>query len=282
MLRICFTFMVVVLISALAIADETFTLTDYVGRTWRNELVNFPVDASKVPASAVLIGPGGKQVPVQIIELAGGKVEVSFIVDELPADGQSVYKLTTGKPISTKRTGSLVEADGDWLVLDSGTVAVKVPAPRALKFDKPMPLSKVVPPIASVRGVEGTWLGTGRLAGEVSVKAMTVTLVAEGPVWAEVRCDYELTAGSYSIRVRVVRGQDVILVSDEFDTTEEAINKAYFEFSLKDTLKPKRVTTRGEHVGKQIKRKDMRLIQEAKHRKGDWVPLAKQRLRTGV
>ena len=83
-------------------AEETFTITDYLHHTWTNEFVSYQIDASKVPVSPVLIGPGGKAVPVQITELPGGKAEVAFIVAELPADGELTYTLTAGKSEPTR------------------------------------------------------------------------------------------------------------------------------------------------------------------------------------
>ncbi len=79
-------------------ADQTFTITDYLNRTWANEFVSYEVDSSALPENAVLIGPGGKQVPVQITELANGKAEVAFIVAELPAGGELSYTLPAGEP----------------------------------------------------------------------------------------------------------------------------------------------------------------------------------------
>jgi len=230
-----------ILAGGTAVADETFTLTDYLHRTWRNELVRYQVDAAKVPDSPALVGPDGKPVPVQVRKLPGGKVEVAFIVAELPADGKVTYRLKQGEPTRAP----MARREGDWLVLDAGPTAVRVPAPGTKTHAPPVPLDTAVPPLAAVRGVSGKWMGKGRMAGQVGVTSRTTTLVADGPVYAEVRTDYALTAGRYSIRVRVVRGQDVVLVSDEFDTTPEAKGKAYFQFSMVENLQPERVTLIG-------------------------------------
>ena len=74
--------------------------------------------------------------------------------------------------------------------------------------------------------------------------------IRSGPVYAEARCDYTLTTGRYTATVRVVRGQDVVLVQDEFDTSRDTREKAYFQFSFKEGLDASRVAARGRFWGK--------------------------------
>lgn len=227
-----------------ASAQETpmsFTLRDYLHHTWRDEWVHFEVDGSDLPTPARLTGPEGQPVPVQLHPLPDGRAELSFVVAELPADGEVRYTLGAGAGPG----GGLVHSEGEGLVLDAGAVAVRVPAPGLQRFTPSVPLAAVVAPLRAVRGAAGGWLGQGRLAGAVRVLSRRTEVLAEGPVYAEVRSEYELECGRYAMTVRVVQGQAVVLVSEEFDTGAEAEEQAFFEFSLVAGFAPRRLAVQG-------------------------------------
>ena len=149
--------------------------------------------------------------------------------------------------------------------MDSGAAAVRVPKPGKKVFDKPIPLTEAPAPLQAVRSASGLWMGSGRLAGDVGVKSATTTLVANGPVFAEVRSDYELTAGRYTITIRVVAGQDVVLVSDEFDTTDQAKHNAWLEFSFNEGLNPTRVGAIAHWGTVPQNRKDLKSLDRFSH-----------------
>ena len=81
-----------------AMADHRFTLRDYVHRPWNDEFVTYELDADAVPVSPILRGPAGESVPVQITRPPNGRIEVAFIVEELPADGELIYTLMEAEP----------------------------------------------------------------------------------------------------------------------------------------------------------------------------------------
>jgi hypothetical protein len=217
-----------------------FELKEYLHHRWAQELVAYEVEVAQVPSPARLEGPGGKTVPVQVKPLPGGRAEVAFVVEELPVDGSVRYELRSGTGLG----GSLVRAEGDTLALEAGPVAVKLPGVGEERFAAPRPMDQVIAPLLAVRGAGG-WLGRGRLVGEVGVWSRKTTLVAEGPVYAEVRTEYALSAGRYAMTVRLIEGQPVVLVSEEFDTGPEAAERAYFEFSLAEGLAPRRLAAQG-------------------------------------
>jgi len=235
-------------------ADVNLTLTDYLHHTWTNELVTFEVATAKLPGvkTVALFGPDEKQIPVQSTRVGKGKVAVSFIVGELPADATRVYSLRQGKPLGT----ALLKDEDATAVMDSGVVAVRVPTRTEKRFDPPIPLTETPPPLLAVRGVTRQWIGNGRLAGGVGVKSMKTTFVETGPVYAEVKTDYILTTGTYSMTVRVVAGQDAVLVSEEFDSGTDAVNNAYFQFSAKENLQPARTAVQGRLWRERKEKKD--------------------------
>ena len=224
-----------------ASADKVFTLKDYLHHTWSSECVSFDVRSREIPKSAALFGPDGQAVPVQISGAKDGMARVTFVVPELPADGEAAFTLKSGEGPK----GVLAREDGGTLLLDSGTVAARVPSAGDKRFDPPVPLDQAAPPILAVRGPAGTWIGKGRMGGTVGVRSVRTTIAADGPVYAEVHREYELTCGRYWADVRVVRGQNAILVTEEFNTETGAVNNARFEFSLKEGLNPQRAAVHG-------------------------------------
>ncbi len=225
-------------------ADLTFTLRDYLHHRWQNELVTYRVDKDKVPQPARLLGPEGQPVPVQIRDL-GKQAEVAFIVRDLPAEGEVVYTLIKGEPVGR----SLVAPQGgvpEAIILDAGKVAVAVPAASERNFPAGTTLAEAPPPLLQVRGpAEQAWIGRGSLLGTVPVKSMRATLVASGPVYAEARTDYVLEGGRYSMTVRVIAGQPVARVTEEFDMPAAAVENAYFRFSVREGLEPQRLAVQG-------------------------------------
>ncbi|HEY3418675.1 MAG TPA: hypothetical protein VGM23_17500 [Armatimonadota bacterium] len=219
-------------------ADQVFTMRDYVHHAWSNELVTYQrVLPPALTRGAELIDAAGKPVPVQIRPLEGGKSEIAFLVDTLPADGEVRYTLRPGKRVEAP----LAESVGGMMVLDAGRVAVRVPAPGERSFKTSMPAGDVVAPLLGVRGSSGAWVGAGHLLGDLPVIAVKTILVSNGPVYAETRTEYTLQCGYYHASVRVVRGQEAVFVREEFNTTKAAIGKLFFSFSLTEGFNPDRV-----------------------------------------
>lgn len=239
MLRNLLSAVLTVVLATAAQADVSFTLRDYLHHNWRNELVTYRVDKGKVPHPARLTGPNGQLVPVQVRDL-GKESEVAFIVRDLPADGEVTYTLTGGAEIGRPLTQSLKTG----LLLDGGEVAALLPGAGD---EKPVgkTLAEVTPPLKSVRAADGTWLGAGRLVGDLPVKDIKTTLVASGPVYAEARTDYTVEGGKYSMTVRVIQGQPAVLVSEEFDMPAGAAEKCFFQYDLKEGLDPDRLAVLG-------------------------------------
>ena len=236
-----------------AAADHTFLIREYLGQTWRNELVTYRIPAGEVPEKPALFDSDGKPVPVQVRPQQDGRVEVSFVVDALFPGGKASYALRSG---TGAEAGSLCSRESAALVLDAGNVAARVPLPGEQTFDPPAPMGRAPAPLLAVRGRSGTWLGRGYLDGDVTVTAVRTTLLADGPVYAEVRSEYALAGGRYAVNVRVVRGQDVVLVTDEFDTPKAARSEAFFRFSLTEGLEPERVAVKGRLWRKRTDKKD--------------------------
>ncbi|HOF89688.1 MAG TPA: hypothetical protein PLZ36_16525, partial [Armatimonadota bacterium] len=227
-------------LSLAAHAAMTFTIKDYLQKTWTNELVTYTV---KLPASqakrVTLIGPDGKAVPVQVTPKGTGTAQVAFIVEELPADGEVKYTLKAGKPVG----GSLWDMQCDPPQLTSGVLRL-LPSvgTGTLTYTPPVPLSSFPAPIMEVGSPAGLY-GHGKLIGDLPVTRITSTVLADGPVYVEQQREYLFQGGGYyRLTFRVVKGQNAVLVREEFDTPKTAAGKALMTFSLSTNFHPDRVS----------------------------------------
>ena len=237
------------LLASAGCADVTFTLKDYLHHDWHNEFVSYLVDPGQVPHPAILTGPGGEEVPVQITP-RGKQTEVAFIVASLAADDSVKYVLSKGQSKAGQAAGKpMVYKTGDHdMVLDGGTVAADVmPAPleSITKPEDDARLHNCLAPLMSVKTRDGKWLGAGSLVGDLPVKSVKTTLVASGPVYAETRADFVLEGGRYSMTVRVVTGQAAVQVSEEFDMPAAAAENCFFQYDLKSGFDPQRLAVLG-------------------------------------
>jgi hypothetical protein len=139
---------------------------------------------------------------------------------------------------------SLTQTLPGGLLLDAGPVAALAPAPGAAQSRTGQRLADLPAPLR-VRTAGGKWLGSGQLVGNLSVKSVSTTVVAAGPVYAEARTDYTLEDGRYSMTVRVIAGQPAVLVSEDFDMPVTATDKCFFQFDLKQNFEPRRLAVLG-------------------------------------
>lgn len=219
-------------------AQETvheFVLRDYLNRHWQNELVTYQVDfaAPGVDYKALrLYGPDGKPVAVQTSSgnsQAGRamRVKVAFLASVKPF-GVSTFRLAEGKerPIGGDVTA---RKSRRYLRLENPLVGVEL-AVRAKDAESG--------PIRGIKLGSGAWTGAGRLLGR-KVTDYTAEITAEGPVFAEARCNYRFADGaSWEIRFRVISGEPVVLVDERFDFEAPA---ASWRLQLNTKFEPQRL-----------------------------------------
>ena len=73
-------------------------------------------------------------------------------------------------------------------------------------------------PIEGIRLPSGQWIGNSRLLGAPLVpSSYSVSLVARGPVFAEIICDIRFAeARSWQLRLRIMANEPVVLVDEKF------------------------------------------------------------------
>ena len=186
-----------------------FTLRDYLGHTWTNERVTFPLtseQAAKAAQKQALVGPGDQQIPYQLLEAVDqDHARISFQVDLSPMESRA-YRFSE-QPADTKTDLKVSESDAE-LRIENELVGLAIR--KTLQDGQG--------PIAGMRLRSGTWTGDSSLAWTSGVKSYSAKITARGAVFIEVLCVVNFKdEGYWSLRFRIERGEPVVLVEESFD-----------------------------------------------------------------
>ena len=221
-----------------AAEPQTITLTDWTGRGFAPDLVNYsipaPVDGGK---GLRVLDAAGKSLPVQLTAGAKGQATLSFVA-ALPANGTSVYTVRTDGQGAVAPAAVSATKEGDALVLANQQLAVKVPAPLEKIYEKPVEADSLPAPVLAFRGADGAWRGAGSMLTKRTVKKLSITQVANGPVFVETvyRLDYA-EGGYFEARVRVTDQAPFAQVTEEYDLGVGA-NANYWQLDLSKGWQP--------------------------------------------
>ena len=228
----------VVLLGLTTRASEplTVTLKDWTGRGFAPDLVNYtiptPADGGK---SLRVLDAAGKSVPVQLTPGTNGQATLSFVA-EIPANGTSTYSIRTDGQGPAAPAAVSATRDGDALILANQLLAVRVPFPMEVTYDRPE-TAELPAPILAFRGPDGAWRGAGSMVHQ-TVKAVHITQTANGPVFTEVhyRLDYA-GGGFYAATIRVTDQAPFAQVSEEYELGVSA-NAHFWQLDLSKGWKP--------------------------------------------
>jgi len=201
-------------VMAMAVATQQIHLKEYLGRTWADDLVSYPLDAEleKAPALAVT-DAAGKAVPFQVYQ---GRI---FLLVTLPADGELAFTVQpqAAPPSPADGARALFSPDGAALILDSGAIALRLPAafPR---YDAGVSAAAVPGPLQGVRLGQGGWIGRSWLDAPLNVTGAKTTVTARGPLFAEAVVGYVFEGGKhYTLTARVIAGQSTAIIDETMD-----------------------------------------------------------------
>ena len=201
----------VVLMAMDANAAQTIKLKEYLGRTWADELVSYPLDKSLAGAVSVEVkDETGATVPSQVQD---GRV---YLLLTLSSNAVKTLTVVAGAAAAPAKPAAIREEDG-WLVLDSGAVAVRLPA-GAASFPQPGPASQAPGPLQGIRGASGEWIGKSWLEAPLKVAGYKTSVAARGPLFAEAAVEYAFEGGKrYRFSARVIAGQPVAIFDETMD-----------------------------------------------------------------
>lgn len=227
------------------------TISNPLGLDFPNELVHFdwPADAVKGEVSIEIKGEK-RPAQVETLTVNGQKIARVWFVASL--DGGKNGDKTLDVQLVPGATSSplAVKTQGETLTVDNGVAAFRLPNFGG-KFAAPRELESVAAPWQGikVKGDASDFYGKTRFAGEGKVVGATTEVLAQGPVYAEIRLTYEF-AGTpqpdpeklqpqragyfYQATLRFVAGDAWAQVYEEFRLPYEPS----YSLELKDGLKP--------------------------------------------
>jgi len=192
-----------------------FALRDYLGREWQNELVFFKVDAALVGRKdAVLMDANGREIPYQWSTEDNGSI--AFLAS-VPKFTRVEYKLVRGTPKTAPNLKVTQQPDSVEMVNDKTGIRVSRNS-EALQRG----------PIAGVKLISGKWVGSGELTWPGPPMDFKTTILTDGPLFADVESAYTSSTGDFwKLRFRIIAGEPVILVDEEFSGPAQA----YYQFN---------------------------------------------------
>jgi hypothetical protein len=212
-MRTWFVGLLIALTCALALAaTQTIHLKEYLGHTWSNELISYPLDAALKKAPALTVtDETGAELPCQV---ADGRV---YLQVTLPADGEKTFTIAAGASGAQPTAPASAAIDGENLLLDSGTMALRLPA-GTVKYPQPVEAGTVPGPLRGVRQGQGGWIGKSWLQVPLKVTGYTTTITATGPLFASATVDYRFEGGKrYTFSAKVIAGQPTAVLDETMD-----------------------------------------------------------------
>jgi hypothetical protein len=194
-------------------ASEVFELQDFLGRTWRNESVVFAASAAQLASARAelpLIGPNQKPVLYQIVEgSAGAPPAIEFLADLDPFEKRAYHFARAGGHAAVA-TDLKIEETAETIRLVNSRIGISIRKK----------LGEGQGPIEGIRLPSGHWIGNSRLLERVP-SSYSVSLVARGPVFAEIICDIKFAeARSWQLRLRIQANEPVVLVDEKFSLND--------------------------------------------------------------
>ncbi|MHB9134470.1 MAG: hypothetical protein ACYDBB_25645 [Armatimonadota bacterium] len=197
---------------AIAAPTQTIHLKEYLGHTWSDELISYPLDAGLRNARHLEVrDETGTLLPYQV---SNGRV---YLLVTLPADGEKVFTVTAGMLDAAAKTAASTKTEDGLLTLDNGVMALRMPA-GSKNYAQPMDADKVPGPLAGVRGASGGWIGKSWFQAPLKVTGYATTLTAGGPLFAEAMVSYTFEGGKhYRFSARVIAGQPTAIIDESMD-----------------------------------------------------------------
>jgi hypothetical protein len=219
-----------------------FECREKLDRDWPRSLVTyqreFPQAAARLD-DVRLVDAAGKEQPCQLWRVAQhpdgsiASARISFFA-QLGKAGQFQYELRPGTP-AVSSGAPTARREGDYLILDNGVVALRMPKPGKVGFEAPRSMSREATgtqqnglpgPIQGVRLVDGRWVGGSEFVAVLPEQAPKATgytcrISEQGPLFIEAVIRYDFAGGGwYQFSVRLLAGDPAVRLDEQFDLGE--------------------------------------------------------------
>ncbi|HYG76533.1 MAG TPA: hypothetical protein VEK08_16130 [Planctomycetota bacterium] len=205
------------LLSALpALAEQALSITDYTGRGFAPDLVQYALPKAVDPKSVVLTDSKGQPVPAQVTQASDGAL-LSFIA-QVPHDETVSWKFSTAGGQAAPKGSVKVEQAAGGLVLRNDRLSVTMPAAQEKTFTPPVAAKTLPAPITSWTSRGSAAMGASRILTERLVKKLRVHVPVQGDVYSDAQYEIEWAEGGYyRCTVRVMHQVPLATVREEYD-----------------------------------------------------------------
>lgn len=191
-MRFVISFLCLVCSMYAATADvvlQTFVLQEMFGVRHPDQVIDFDLSTTVDPANSYLLGPGGSEVPYQI--LSSNRVALRT---SLSPKASVSWTLMSGRPPSLFEGGVQLLDKGDYYEVTNGLTGVRIP--KATTF-----LQSTLAPVQGIQHKDGQWTALGPTYLSIPATNMAVSILENGPLVAKVQVDYLFPRADYLDRV---------------------------------------------------------------------------------
>jgi hypothetical protein len=235
---------------------QTFSVQEFFGVSHPDQILEFGLSNSVNPSLSYMIGPGGTEVPYQLVR--GNKLALR---GDLPANTTRTWQLMSGRAPASFSDVVQVTETSEYYEVVNGVTGVRVVKPTAAG-------ALNLAPIQGIRIKDGRWTATGpnRLYEQTyafhtnrlipTAKSMAVTILERGPMkvviqvsnaydrplWQYGADSIPAGPGYYVSTIELQAGQPSILIEDDTDME--------FRYSLNvyDVVQPNQGRYRAHHA----------------------------------
>lgn len=194
-------------------AVQTFPLREWLGQSWSNEVVWFPLDNQVTGDGSgyQVTQKDGKAVPFQFVTETNGPRSIALAVD-LPAFAEQVYTLEKGTGKNTAPTDLGVDEEKALIRITNSLTGLEIPTAAGVYSNGPFLRMKLR---------SGSWIGGSRLSCQTPIATYEASVIASGPVYAEVRCRYTFEGGkTWQVNYRIMAHEPVVRVEETCQVPE--------------------------------------------------------------
>lgn len=204
-------------------AVQEFTVKEYLGHAWTDEVVSFNFDVKA--GSYMLADENGNPVPAQFVNPVkkdGRLTGTVATVVTLPPDGTLTRYLC---PVAGKKPASSLQLTTEKNVVTLGNDRLSIAVPKLPgKLAQPVALSTLPAPILGLKNADGPWLGKGSWssAEKLMVSEARTDVLVTGQILLTVALVYVFTDGtSYTVTTQLGEKQDAALVTEDYTSPDK-------------------------------------------------------------